>query len=152
MFDRLGFKISAALLLGCGTLVTISTSMARPVPAAASEDHKAAGAELYANRGCAHCHGYDGKGGEKGPSLLNERKKKSADEIRNQIVHGGGGMPAFGEVLQPAEIDNLVTFLRAKKWQGLPAPPATSAPGTQPDGQPPAAPPPAGTAPNSPGN
>ncbi len=136
MLDRLGTRSVAALLGACGAIAVLSTSMVRPAPAAASVDKKAAGAELYATRGCAHCHGYDGKGTEKGPSLLNERKKKSAGAIQEQIVHGGGEMPAFGDVLKPDEVDDLVSFLRAKKWEGLPAPPPAPSPAVAPSSPP----------------
>lgn len=109
----------------CGTaLATAYVRLHRPVPAAAYADHKTAGAELFGSRGCAHCHGMDGKGTDRAPALRDLRKKISTDKMHDQIVHGGQGMPAFGDSLKPEEVDDLVSFLRAKKWIDPPAPPA----------------------------
>ena len=104
-------------LRGCVVLGGIGLLSA----AAAFEDKKAAGAELFATRGCAHCHGEDGTGTEKGPSLRDVRKKLSASQVSDQIVHGGQGMPAFGDSLKADEVEDLVSFLRAKKWVAPPA-------------------------------
>ncbi len=95
--------------------------LGHPSPAAAFADKKAAGAELFSTRGCAHCHGEDGQGTDKAPALRELRKRLSTDRIRDQIVHGGQGMPAFGDSLKDEEVDELVSFLRAKKWVTPPA-------------------------------
>ncbi len=105
-----------------------------PVPAAAFADKKAEGAELFATRGCAHCHGDNGQGTDRAPALRELRKKLSAQRINDQIVHGGQGMPAFGDSLKPDEVEDLVSFLRAKKWTPPPHPagaPASPAPAPQ---------------------
>lgn len=109
-----------AVVTGAGLLVG-ALRLGRPSPAAAFADKKEAGAELFATRGCAHCHGDDGQGTDKAPGLRELRKKLSADKIRDQIVHGGQGMPAFGDSLKDDEVDDLVSFLRAKKWVTPPA-------------------------------
>lgn len=112
---------------------TAGLASLHPAPAAAFADKKADGAELFATRGCAHCHGDDGMGTEKGPSLRDVRKKLSADKVSDQIVHGGQGMPAFGDSLKAEEVGDLVSFLRAKKWV---TPPAVVHPvEAKPDGQ-----------------
>lgn len=98
--------------------------------AAAFVDTKAAGAEVYATSGCAHCHGADGQGGEKGPNLHNLRKKMPADKVHDQIVNGGNGMPPFGDALTPDQVANLVEFLRAKKWMTPPPPHEAASPAT----------------------
>ena len=87
------------------------------VTAAGAEPHgdKAAGALLFHERGCEHCHGVNGSGGELGPDLSGVGKRKTKAEIEHQIREGGGGMPAFGDALQPGEIGDLVEFLRAKR-------------------------------------
>ena len=97
-------------LLFCGVLLY------QPRPVAGFADKKAQGAELFATRGCAHCHGDDGQGTDRAPGLHNLRKKMKADAIQNQIVHGGQGMPAFEDSLKPDEVEDLVSFLRAKQW------------------------------------
>ena len=109
------------------------TGLVHPAPAAAAADKKAQGAELFATRGCSHCHGNDGQGTDKAPALRDLRKKLASDKITDQIVRGGQGMPAFGDSLKAEEVEDLVAFLRAKKWITPPSvssstPPATSAP------------------------
>ena len=91
--------------------------MARLVTAAEAESKgdKAAGAVLFHERGCEHCHGVNGSGGELGPDLSGVGKRKTKSEIEHQIREGGGGMPAFGDALQPGEIGDLVEFLHAKR-------------------------------------
>lgn len=112
-----------AVLCGlAGGCVALGVSeLSRPAPVKAFADKKTAGAELFATRGCAHCHGNDGQGTDRAPALRELRKKLSAAKINDQIVHGGQGMPAFGDSLQPNEVDELVEFLRAKKWITPPA-------------------------------
>lgn len=136
---RLSFLSSTLACAGAaGTAVLLATSLVQPRPVAAFVDNKAAGAEVFSTSGCAHCHGVNGEGTEKGPNLHNLRRKTTAEKIREQIVHGGGAMPAFGEALQPEQITQLVEFLRAKKW--------TTPPQPKPDG----AAPPASTPPPAP--
>jgi mono/diheme cytochrome c family protein len=40
-------------------------------------------------------------------------RRKSKAAIRRQIVYGSKVMPAFGEVLQPDEINELIAYLRS---------------------------------------
>ncbi len=116
MRDGLDTRNWATGLLVVGCLALGIGRLRHPAPAAAFADKKAEGAELFASRGCAHCHGDDGQGTDKAPALRELRKKLSAEKITNQIVHGGGNMPAFGDSLKPDEVEDLVAFLRAKKW------------------------------------
>ena len=81
----------------------------------ADSSAKARGAELFATTGCAHCHGAGGGGGEIGPSLINLRKRMTAAAIAKQIHDGGQAMPAFGDQLTAAQIDDLVAYLRSKR-------------------------------------
>ncbi len=128
MQDRRVRQIVTAGLLVAGSLGWGFARLGQPAPVAAFADKKAEGAELFATRGCAHCHGNDGQGTDKAPGLHDLRKKLSADKITDQIVHGGQGMPAFGDSLKPEEVDDLVAFLRAKTWITPPA-----QPGSQPE-------------------
>ena len=85
-----------------------------------------AGAVLFANSGCAFCHGPAGLGTERAPSLRDVKKHKDDEAIRHQIHDGGGMMPPFGEALTDEEIANLSAFLRAKDaWKLVPAPAVT---------------------------
>ena len=88
-----------------------------------------AGAMLFREKGCAHCHGVGGAGGKKAPALTDLRKKKEWTEAKTtgQILNGGQKMPPFADSVTDAEVAQLVAYLRAKH---RPAPP----PGTEPGG------------------
>jgi cytochrome c oxidase subunit 2 len=79
----------------------------------ARDDLMAKGAEIY-NTNCAGCHQMNGEGvpgtfpAIKGSPLATG---KIADHIAI-VVKGKGMMPAFGEMLNPAEIASVVTFQR----------------------------------------
>ena len=63
---------------------------------------------------CASCHGSDGQGGDKGPSLAtSERVKADTDEDLFQVIHNGTqeGMPPFAQI-GDRNIEVLVRFLR----------------------------------------
>lgn len=82
---------------------------------ASSKEDRATGAALFHDKGCEHCHGVDGVGGERGPSLAGIGRKWKAEQIQHQIQAGGEGMPAFGDVLGPDEVTHLVEYLEAKR-------------------------------------
>jgi ubiquinol-cytochrome c reductase cytochrome b subunit len=69
------------------------------------------GATLFHERGCDQCHQIRGVGGHKGPDLSGVGRSLHKPAIERQIVAGGDAMPAFGEVLPPAEIQALVKYL-----------------------------------------
>jgi mono/diheme cytochrome c family protein len=85
-----------------------------------------AGAILFRDKGCAHCHGAGGTGGKKGPDLSGLRTDKlwTPAKITNQILNGGQKMPPFSESLTDAEIAQLIAYLRAKH-RPMPPPSAT---------------------------
>jgi len=89
-----------------------------------------AGAVLFRDKGCAHCHGVGGAGGKKGPVLTGLRKDKlwTPAKITDQIMNGGKKMPPFSDSLTDAEIAQVVAYLRAKH---RPVPPPAAAPQTQ---------------------
>jgi mono/diheme cytochrome c family protein len=95
-------------------LCALLVSGSRPAQAG-SRTSREAGAEIFKSRGCEHCHGVDGVGTDKGPELTTVGKRWKGPRIEQQIVNGGNGMPAFGQVLQPDEVKSLVDFLKAKK-------------------------------------
>jgi hypothetical protein len=94
--------------------------------------------ELFHNV-CARCHGKDGTGGPP-DSLGNPGPKNFTDpvfqssttdsQIRNTIINGNRGMPAFGAVLTPAQLDMLVHHVRAfdPARRNAPAASASAAP------------------------
>jgi mono/diheme cytochrome c family protein len=90
----------------------------------AGSSAKARGAELFADKGCAHCHGTAGVGGGLGPDLQLVRKRMDAATLTKQIHDGGMGMPAFGNQLDEQQLKDLVAYLRAKrKFVVVPAEP-----------------------------
>ncbi len=78
-----------------------------------------AGATLFHEKGCEYCHGVNGVGTEKGPDLSMIGKKWKRPQIEQQILQGGNGMPAFGDILQPDETQSLVEYLSAKRKRHL---------------------------------
>jgi len=82
---------------------------------ASSRAQREHGAGLFASSGCQYCHTIRNVGGHKGPNLSSVGRTKSKDAIRAQILNGSKVMPAFGDVLQPAELDDLVAYLRSCK-------------------------------------
>lgn len=114
-------KIPARILIAssfAAIAVALAGSMPQPstsVVHAYSGDSKKAGATLFHEKGCEHCHGAKGRGGELGPDLSTVGKRLSKQKIEHQIHEGGAAMPAFGDVLQPDEVKDLVDFLHAKR-------------------------------------
>jgi mono/diheme cytochrome c family protein len=99
-------------------VAALACSLPRPstsVVHAYSSDGKKVGAALFHEKGCEHCHGANGRGGELGPDLSTVGKRLSKQKIEHQIHDGGAAMPAFGDVLQQDEIKDLVDFLHAKR-------------------------------------
>lgn len=82
---------------------------------------------LFHEKGCEHCHGVDGRGGDLGPDLTAVGKRRNKQQIEHQIHDGGAAMPAFGDVLQPDEIKDLVDYLHAKRKAQKTTAPATQA-------------------------
>lgn len=102
------------LLLSCGW-IALALVPAHTVRVAAESKPEARGAELFATKGCAQCHGADGVGGGRGPDLQLVRKRMHADGIATQIRDGGKAMPSYGDTLAPQEITDLVAYLRMKR-------------------------------------
>jgi mono/diheme cytochrome c family protein len=99
-------------------VVALTCSWAQPstpVVRAYLSENKKPGAKLFHEKGCEHCHGVDGRGGDLGPDLSTVGKRLKKERIERQIREGGAAMPAFGDVLQPDEIKDLVDFLHAKR-------------------------------------
>ena len=112
--------LAQSLIAFCfvAVIVALACNLSNPsttVVHAYSNDSKKSGAVLFHEKGCEHCHGVDGRGGDLGPDLSTVGKRLSKQKIENQIHDGGAAMPAFGDVLQPDEIKDLVDFLHAKR-------------------------------------
>jgi mono/diheme cytochrome c family protein len=96
-----------------------------PLDASAADPKEVAGAILFRDRGCTHCHGAAGEGTHKGPSLANVRKSMSPEQMTNQIWDGGQNMPPFSDSLSHDEVSQLVSFLRAKHRPVVPPAPVS---------------------------
>lgn len=105
-----------AWLAGVVVLVCAGVQPLRGVRVqAASKESREAGAALFHEKGCEYCHGVGATGTEKAPDLSTIGKRKKRDQIEHQIRSGGGGMPAFGTVLQPDEVKLLVEWLSSMR-------------------------------------
>src|SRR5271156_442104 len=110
-------KRVAGYICAAGVLCALVSIVASSGPSveASSKQGRAAGAVLFHERGCEHCHGVDGVGTDRAPALTTIGKRRKKAQIEQQIEKGGNGMPAYGKVLQPDEIKWLVEFLHAKR-------------------------------------
>jgi mono/diheme cytochrome c family protein len=127
-------------ILGAAIICTVvSVSLTRSLPTVSADSSaKQRGAELFAQEGCAHCHGPAGVGGGKGPDLQLVRKRLNEEQITKQIHDGGLSMPAFKDSLTDPQIADLVAYLRARrKFVKVPATPHPApAPTTPTDSDP----------------
>lgn len=113
--------------VGCAILGLCLTQPLTTVSAGSSAKQR--GAEIFADHGCAHCHGPAGVGGGRGPDLQRVRKRMNKAQIALQIHNGGLSMPAFGSVLTDPQIQDLVAYLRARrKFIVVPAAPHPASP------------------------
>ncbi|NLE79247.1 MAG: cytochrome c, partial [Rhodococcus sp.] len=64
-------------------------------------EETADGKSVFSNN-CSVCHGFDGTGGNGGPSIAQVSDK---DLVVKTVTDGRGGMPAFGDRLSDEEIE-----------------------------------------------
>ncbi|MCH2108184.1 MAG: cytochrome c [Polyangiaceae bacterium] len=70
-----------------------------------------AGAALYAEQGCADCHGASGEGSS-APSLTTAASAWPVEEIEDVIANGAPGMPPFKNLLTEQEITDIAAFVK----------------------------------------
>ena len=104
------------LILCCTAAIaaTLLQSSFEPVAVRADSTAERRGREAFVARGCAHCHGDHRQGTARAPELITARKRLKRDAIENQISHGSQSMPAFGKILAPGELDDLIAYIRDK--------------------------------------
>ncbi|GIW23004.1 MAG: hypothetical protein KatS3mg068_2011 [Candidatus Sericytochromatia bacterium] len=83
-----------------------------------------AGKKVY-DQNCAMCHGPKGAGDGAAAAALNPKPRNftegkfkygSKDEdLAKLIKNGKGPMPPWGSVLKPADIDNVIAYIRTLK-------------------------------------
>lgn len=109
-------SIRAGYWLTLSLLAALLLPQCQQAPRTAEER----GGRLFV-RSCSGCHGVDGRGGRR--VGLNARSRDLTDPafhssvsdetLRKTIRNGKGAMPAFGALLEPKELDDLVLFLRS---------------------------------------
>jgi cytochrome c551 len=90
-----------------GTAPTASTSTGVSTTTTAATPAAADGASVFSNN-CSICHGQKGEGGNGGPNI---QQGKTDALVMHQVTNGGGGMPAFGSQLTPAEIQAVAKYV-----------------------------------------
>ena len=114
-------RIAGRVLLAASGLMIVAGLPGLHASAASNAD-RAAGAVLFKQTGCEHCHGPDGIGTNRAPSLTTVGKRLNKDQIEHQILGGGKRMPPFGDVLTFDETRKLVDYLAHKKKAPKPMP------------------------------
>jgi mono/diheme cytochrome c family protein len=71
----------------------------------------AAGKSVFASAGCSGCHTLKAAGasGKVGPNL--DDLKADASRVKNQVIKGGGVMPAFKGQLSDKQIDDVSAYV-----------------------------------------
>jgi ubiquinol-cytochrome c reductase cytochrome b subunit len=92
-----------------------ATALPGDVVAAAESNGIGEGAQLFASHGCISCHTIGGTGGQRGPDLTAVGNRLSETELKWRILQGGHNMPAYGEILSPTQLRELIAFLEAQK-------------------------------------
>jgi mono/diheme cytochrome c family protein len=87
---------------------------------AANGDARQRGATVFQSKGCERCHSILGVGGDRAPDLGKVGQRKTAGQIRVQVINGGHGMPPFGKVLSPDEVKDVAVFLASCKTEDAP--------------------------------
>ena len=120
--SRLIFPFAVAFFLIC-----IAPSPAHALFGSKKKTAEKAGAILFRDKGCAHCHCVGGVGGKKAPALTDIRKNKlwTPAKMSDQILNGGQKMPPFADSVTDQEVAQIVAYLRAKH---KPVPPPTQTP------------------------
>ncbi len=95
------------LLIVAVALASLTASFASP------RDQRVRGAKVFTDSGCLHCHTIRGSGGNKGPDLSGVGRRLTEVQMRKQIMEGSKIMPAFGQVLEDAELEDLLAYLRS---------------------------------------
>lgn len=107
-------RIAGRVMLAMSVLLIVAGLPGSHAIAASSGD-RAAGAEIFKQNGCEHCHGADGVGTDKGPALTTVGKRLKKDQIEQQIRDGGKQMPPFKDVLNDDDTRKLVDYLAHMK-------------------------------------
>jgi mono/diheme cytochrome c family protein len=105
-----GEEVGATPETVVGEIPTDSGS-SEDLPALELEGDAAAGEAVFASGGCASCHTLAAAdaSGTVGPNL--DESKPSYELAVERVTNGQGGMPAFGEQLEPQQIADVSQFI-----------------------------------------
>lgn len=96
---------------GAGTTSTSPTSAGDTgTTTQATAGDVTAGEGVFAAN-CAGCHGPEGTGGNGGPDLTRIAKAGDVEQVIAQVTNGGGGMPPFGDQLDPTQIRDVAAYV-----------------------------------------
>lgn len=117
-----------------GAIPALPSSYISSLPTA--EDRQ--GARLMHTMGCLACHEITnvGKGaggivgGQRGPDLTHVGDRLIWEQIVWRVLRGGGGMPSYGNVLTPKQLNAIADYLSSTRTTG-PIPSRRIEPGTR---------------------
>lgn len=92
----------------------------QPLPAQvvnSTDQTVVSGSELFYTKGCIYCHQIGDYGAQKGPNLTKVGSRYTRDQLTTRLLNGGNGMPAYGTILKPGELDALLAFLETRKGE-----------------------------------
>jgi mono/diheme cytochrome c family protein len=94
-----------------GTSGTTTSTAPTTTAAQGGQGDAQAGKSVFTSASCSGCHTLKAAGatGNVGPNLDN--LKPSFDTVKNQVIHGGGGMPAFKGTLSDKQIADVAAFV-----------------------------------------
>jgi mono/diheme cytochrome c family protein len=95
------------------------TALSPVLPAPPYQGNITRGAELYA-RNCANCHGADGQGDDLGSNLVEKPVLLRPEEFVRVTRDGRGRMPGFAKTLDPAADQDMLAWLRARRFRPKP--------------------------------
>ncbi|HRQ52517.1 MAG TPA: c-type cytochrome, partial [Agriterribacter sp.] len=91
----------------------------------ADEANQHPGGSVFLQMNCSNCHGMDLKGRDNTPALSSLDKKYTAAQLKNIILNGRKGMPAFPQ-MGSSELEALTGYLlkikvndKGKRFEGL---------------------------------
>lgn len=80
---------------------------------ASTKGQRAHGAAVFVASGCQHCHSIRNVGGSRGPDLSGVGRRVKKPALVNQILYGSKVMPAFQDILNQSDVNDLIAYLRS---------------------------------------